>query len=127
MLADAMIRGTWVYRDGELVPKHLAEPLSKGFLQRSDSITAPMLNRDNVDAFKSMADGRMYDSKASYRASLKTHGVREIGNDIEGHLKDVEASNPQKPKAHADVIKAYQKVKQGYRPPPGPPLDPDLE
>ena len=62
-----------------------------------------------------------------YRQELKRQGLREIGNDVEGHLKDVEASNPRKPKAKADVIKAYQKVRAGYKPPPGPPLDPDLE
>ena len=86
-----------------------------------------MLNRDTTDAFRSMADGRLYDSKSAYRQELKRQGLREIGNDVEGHLKDVEASNPRKPKAKADVIKAYQKVRAGYKPPPGPPLDPDLE
>jgi len=123
-LANAMIRGTFVYRDGELVPKHLAAPLvQRGARSR---LAAPMLNLDTVDAFRSMADGRMYDSKAAYRAELKRQGVREIGNDIEGHLKEVAATAPQKPKAKADLIKAYQKVRQGYKPPPGPPLDPEM-
>ena len=119
------VRGTFVYRDGELVPKHLAAPLvSRG---AASSLPAPMVISDATDAFKSMADGRFYESKSSYRTELRRRGLREIGNDIEGHLQDVEASNPQKPKAKADVIKAYQKVKQGYKPPPAPPLDPDLE
>jgi hypothetical protein len=117
-------RGTFVYRDGELVPKHLASPLvPRG--ARSD-LAAPHLISDATDAFQSMADGQLYDSKSAYRASLKPHGMREIGNDVEAHLKDVEASNPQKPKAHADVIKAYQKVREGYKPPPPPPLDPEV-
>jgi len=119
-----MIRGTFVYRDGEMVPKHLASPLNpRGARSR---LAAPMLSLDTVDAFRSMADGRMYDSKAAYRAELKRQGVREIGNDIEGHLKEVAATAPQKPKAKADLIKAYHKVKQGYKPPPGPPLDPEM-
>ena len=120
-----MERGTFVYRDGELIPKHLAAPLIPRGAR--SSLSAPHLISDTTDAFRSMADGRMYDSKASYRAELKRQGLREIGNDIEGHLKDVEAMAPQKPKSKADIVKAYQKVKQGYRPPPGPPLDPDLE
>jgi len=119
------IRGTFVYRDGELVPKHLAAPLIPRGAR--STMSAPYLIGDTTDAFQSMADGKMYDSKSSYRAELKRQGLREIGNDIDGHLKDVVASNPQKPKAKADVIKAYQKVKQGYRPPPAPPLDPELE
>ena len=120
-----MIRGTFVYRDGELVPKHLAAPLIPR--RAASSLSAPHLISDTTDAFRSMADGRLYDSKSSYRAELKRQGLREIGNDVAGHLKDVEATAPKKPKAHADVIKAYQKVREGYRPPPGPPLDPDLE
>jgi hypothetical protein len=119
------LRGTWVYRDGELVPKHLAAPLIPRGAR--STLSAPYLIGDTTDAFQSMADGKLYDSKSAYRAELRRQGLREIGNDIDGHLKDVEASNPQKPKAKADVIKAYQKVRQGYRPPPAPPLDPELE
>lgn len=119
-----MIRGAWVIRDGELVPKHLAAPLIPRGAR--SGLPAPMVISDAADAFRSMADGRLYESKSAYRAELKRQGMREIGNDVEGHLKDVEASNPKKPKAHADVIKAYQKVRAGYKPPPGPPLDPDL-
>ena len=119
-----MERGTFVYRDGELVPKHLAPPLVPRGAR--SGFSAPAVRSDTTDAFRSMADGKMYDSKSNYRADLKQQGMREIGNDINGHLQDVEASNPRKPKAKADVIKAYQKVKQGYKPPPAPPLDPDL-
>lgn len=119
-----MIRGTWVYRDGELVPKHLASPLIP---RRARSrLPAPYLNLDTIDAFQSMADGRMYDSKAAYRAELKRQGLREVGNDVEGHLKDAAARAPKKPKVRGDLIKAYRKVKEGYRPPPAPPLDPEL-
>ena len=119
-----MIRGAWVIRDGELVPKHLAAPLVPRGARTG--LPAPMVISDTADAFKSMADGKFYDSKSSYRAELKRQGMREIGNDVGAHLKDVAETAPQKPKAKADVIKAYQKVKQGYKPPPGPPLDPDL-
>ena len=122
--ANAMIRGTFVYRDGELVPKHLAAPLNLGFLSRS-RLPAPYINLDTADAFRSMADGKLYDSNSAYRASLKRLGMREIGNEIDAHLKDVVATNPQKPKAKADVIKAYQKVRAGYKPAPGPAFDPD--
>ena len=119
-----MERGAWVIRDGELVPKHLASPLVPRAAR--SGLAAPSVKSDTTDAFRSMADGKFYDSKSAYRAELKNQGMREIGNDVVGHLKDVEATNPRKPAAKADVIRAYQKVKQGYRPPPGPALDPDL-
>jgi hypothetical protein len=120
-----MIRGTFVYRDGELVLKHLAAPLIPRAAR--SSLPTPYVVSDTADAFRSMADGRLYDSKSSYRAELKRQGLREIGNDVEGHLKDVVATAPQKPKAKADVVKAYQKVRAGYKPPPAPPLDPDID
>lgn len=120
-----MLRGIFVYRDGELVPKHLAAPLVPRAAR--SAFSAPSVRSDTTDAFRSMADGKLYDSKSNYRAELKRQGMREIGNDIDAHLKDVEATAPQKPKAKADVIKAYQKVRAGYKPPPGPSLDPDLD
>jgi len=36
---------------------------------------------DTVDPFRSMADGKTYDSKSRYRAELKARGMVEIGND----------------------------------------------
>lgn len=36
---------------------------------------------DTVDGFRSMADGKMYDSKSKYRAELKARGLVELGND----------------------------------------------
>ena len=78
-----------------------------------------MLNLDTVSAFRSMADGKMYDSKAAYRASLKVHGMREIGNEIPAHIREATAPKA-KPRAKGAIMEAYQKVKQGYRPPPPP-------
>lgn len=36
---------------------------------------------DAIDAFQSMADGRMYDSKSQYRRDLRARGLVEIGNE----------------------------------------------
>jgi hypothetical protein len=113
------MRGTFVYRDGEMVEKHKAAPLNLGFMSRSKAVASPMLNLDTVSSFRSMADGKMYDSKAAYRASLKVHGMREIGNEIQAHVKEATASKA-KPRAKGALMEAYQKVKQGYRPPPAP-------
>lgn len=125
-----MTRGTFVYRDGELVEKSRAEPLTWGFLQRSDSVPCPMLNSDTADGFRSMADGKMYDSKSAYRASLRAHGMQEIGNEVSAHLAQATAA-ARKPPAKRALIEAYKKVRDGYRPPPAPIVNsigtPDLD
>ncbi len=38
---------------------------------------------DTVEAFKSMADGKMYTSKAAYRQEVKGRGLEELGNDTQ--------------------------------------------
>ena len=120
-----MVRGTFVYRNGELVPKHLAEPLIRP--ARSD-IAAPYLALDTMAPIKSMLDGKMYDSKAALRRTYKAAGVREIGNEVDAAVKDAAAPKSPKPPARPDLIAAYHKVKQGYRPPPAAaPNDPDLD
>ncbi len=47
---------------------------------RSD-LPAPGLISDHHEPFKSMADGRTYDSKSAYRRTLKDRGLTELGND----------------------------------------------
>lgn len=69
-----MSRETYVLRDGQLVPKHLAQPLHAG-------APAPMIRTDGMDPIRSMADGRMYDSKSSYYGSVKAAGCEIVGND----------------------------------------------
>ncbi|MER2512541.1 MAG: hypothetical protein ABTQ25_09015 [Nitrosomonas ureae] len=36
---------------------------------------------DSIDPFLSHADGKIYDSKSSYRRMLKQNGYEEVGND----------------------------------------------
>jgi hypothetical protein len=108
------MRGTFVYRDGELVEKSRAAPLHLGFRNRS-GLAAPMLNLDTTAFFKSMADGKIYDSKSQYRSSLKAHGMQEIGNEVEAHLK--QAVTPKPIGAFkTQLTRAYHAVKQGYKP-----------
>lgn len=70
-----MARETYVLRNGELVPKHLAEPL------HAASGSAPNIRTDGMDAIRSMADGKLYDSRSGYYASLKARGMEIVGND----------------------------------------------
>jgi len=47
---------------------------------RSD-LASPGLIRDQTDPFRSMADGKLYDSKSAYRETLKARGLTEVGTD----------------------------------------------
>jgi hypothetical protein len=66
-----MARSTWVLRNGELVEKHLAAPRNQSAYVRTDG----------MDPILSHADGRMYDSKSAYYASVKRSGSEIVGND----------------------------------------------
>ena len=69
-----MGRCTYVLRGGELVDKRLAVPLHA----RRD---APMVRPDGMDPLRSMADGRLYESRSRYYASIRAHGCEIVGND----------------------------------------------
>ena|SRR5271166_1404912 len=113
-MQESTLRGTFVYRNGEMVPKHLAEPIHLGFLSRSATVAAPMLNLDTIE-MRSMADGKVYTSKSHYRASLKAHGYREVGTEVAAHVAEAAAERP-RPALQPDLVEAYHKVKQGYKP-----------
>jgi len=70
------MRETYVIRDGELVPKRLAAPLSTAnhqFLPDIAPITLP--------------NGEQITSRSQLRAYEARHGVRQLGNDWPGSNK----------------------------------------
>lgn len=72
-----MSRETYVIRNGELVPKHLAEPLH-----------APGAHRfvPDIKPF-TLPDGTEITSRSSLRAYEQKHGVKQCGNDWTGSTK----------------------------------------
>ncbi len=73
-----MMRGSWVYRNGELVEK--GGPLDvRPMLQRS-SLPCPMVMSDAMPACEHV-DGKFYSSKSAYRAVTKANGLTEVGNE----------------------------------------------
>lgn len=73
-----MSRGTFVLRNGTLVPKDEAEPLrSRG---PASGLARPYVIGDGME-LRSMHDGQFYTSKAKYRAELRANGLTEIGNE----------------------------------------------
>ena len=75
-----MTRITYVYREGKWVDKTLV----RGGVERR----AHFISTDSHQPFRSMADGKIYDSKSAYRRTLKERGLQEIGNeDPHKHVK----------------------------------------
>jgi hypothetical protein len=46
-----------------------------------DRVQATNVRPDGMDAIRSMADGKMYDSRSGYYASVKRAGCEIVGND----------------------------------------------
>ena len=69
-----MTRTTYVLRAGELVDKRLAPPLHA-------RAPAPTVRPDAMDPLRSMADGRLYDSRSAYDASVRAAGCEIVGDE----------------------------------------------
>jgi hypothetical protein len=69
-----MARQVFVWRDGEVVDRATVGALH-------DAADAPMVRADGMDAIRSMADGKLYDSRSGYYASLKAQGREIVGNE----------------------------------------------
>lgn len=100
-----MTRGTWVYRNGRLVPKHKAAPKHSGRVYGVISDSLP----DQLE-HHGYGDGRRTDSKSVFRRWTKEAGLVEKGNDREGP-RPVKA-----PDLRGDVAQAINMLRQGYRP-----------
>jgi hypothetical protein len=50
--------------------------------KRYQSNRAHSVIQDSIDPFLSHADGKIYDSKAAYRAELRRRGLVELGNEL---------------------------------------------
>lgn len=101
-----MTRGTYVMRNGKLVPKHLAPPKHSNAKMRqviSDDLGSDLEHHG-------YADGRQTASKSVFRRWTKEAGLEEKGNDRERPrpMKD--------PDVRSDVAQAIQMLRQGYRP-----------
>lgn len=74
-----MIRGTWVFRNGELIRKGSPEDI-RYRPPRSD-LPAPMVVSDHLGDVWNPADGQTYDSKSAYYKAVRAAGCEIMGND----------------------------------------------
>lgn len=95
----ATMREIYVYRNGEVVPKGESEPY-RGVHVISDTISG----------LWHPSDGKIYDSKSRFRSVTKAHGGIEVGNEKQRFVPQMDRVSK------ADVAKAIDMVKQGYRP-----------
>src|SRR5579862_7163068 len=72
----AGVKITYVLRGGVLVEKRLAARAEAAVSGR-----APMIRPDGMDPIRSQLDGRIYDSRSAYYASLRAGGAEIVGND----------------------------------------------
>ena len=101
--------GTWVYdKDlGCLVPKHGRNHFD--YNEKRSDLSAPHVIAGGMPAIKSMADGRIYETKRNYEKSVHRHGCEIVGFDKrwQEHVK------PPKPfggdKAHEAALVADTK------------------
>jgi len=93
------MRTTYVLRDGELIEKHLAEPLHSG------GPTFHVIS-DTMDPVRSMVSGRVHDSKSTYRNEVHAAGCRIVGNDR------LDRSMTSAPRAGADIKRTIEQLSQ---------------
>lgn len=75
--------GSWVYRNGKLVEKHLAAPLPRG---KSSDLPRPMIISD-IDPYRAAAADKatgkrpVIGGRRQHREFLGRNGYRELGNE----------------------------------------------
>ena len=92
---------TLVYRNGQLVPKHIAGP-------RHASNAAPAVISDAMPALRHMGTGRIIDSKSQFRADTKASDCVEVGTDPAALRA---APRPEPKGVHEDVQRAFAEVR----------------
>jgi len=95
--------------DGREVYRKVPKPNTK-----RSGLSAPLLIRDDMDPVQSQLDGKMYDSKSALRATYKSAGVVEVGNDSSAFEPQAMPKNgPDRTKVKAAVETAFSRAGLG--------------
>jgi hypothetical protein len=81
-------REVWVFRNGEVIPKHIAPPLHVKHAQSAYVIG------DSLDYVQNMADGKRYSSKSAYYKAVRAAGCEIVGNENPSNGVSERASLP---------------------------------
>jgi hypothetical protein len=69
---------------------------------------APMIRPDNMAPIRSMADGRVYDGRSAYYASVRRAGCEIVGDDRSGFGR---AGRPHQKPIGADIKRAIEELR----------------
>ena len=110
------INGLWLKK--RIIDRKIVEALESGKVERVSyepviRQNGPQIISDyagsGINGFKSMADGKYYDSKSAYRKDLKSRGLVELGNDAPTVAKGPEAVINEKD-LKQDIANAIQQL-----------------
>jgi len=93
-----MARETFVYRDGEVIPKREAYQRAAG----------PYVISDHLDGTASPITGKMFDSKSAYYRHVRENGCEIVGNDPAGYTPppEREMGDPRR-----DIARAIEQLR----------------
>lgn len=100
---------TYVWRGGELIEKDHAPPLVE--IHAESDLPRPHVQSDTMEATRHMADGRVFTSKAKFRAHTRAHGCIEVGDQRGYGLKRKFVPKPDKAERRRDVAKAVSELR----------------
>lgn len=117
-----MARESYVWRNGEFVPKRYAGPRPgvHGSSDKRADFSAPYVVRD-IPAYRSMKTGEMIDGRRAHREHLKQHDLVELGNEmpkLETTRERLDRLRGGKDELKKDIAEAIAKAEQGYVQPP---------
>lgn len=99
------MRERYVYREGLGAVNVLdLDPVEES---KRSALSSPMIISDNMAPIRSMADGKVYDSKSSYEQGVRAKGCRVVGNDR------LDRTTTQVPRAGHDIKRAIDQLKAG--------------
>lgn len=99
------------HRDGEW-PRECYESLYAA--PEPANLPLPFIRRDHMDKLWHPADGKEYESRSDFDAVTKKHGLTAIGDaDLSKEVTPFTDTT-----LKSDIIEAYKKVEQGYKPDP---------
>lgn len=108
LLGEMSKRGTYVLRDGVLVRKELAAPLQ----QRGprSGLPRPHYISDSLPDIVHPSNGKIYSSKAAFRAETHARGLTEVGNEKFPARTEVAVEGPS---VAEDIARTYDSLASG--------------
>lgn len=113
-------RGSWVFRNGRLIPKSEAQrgAREQAMLARS-ALPAPAVHMDGMNEFVSHVDGKtVIDSKKKWERHVKEAGYEIVGNDQPSKGTKAHETKAYRDEVKKDIALAMEKLEQGWTPPP---------